>query len=163
MFLKSTSYKVTSVVFHGMSPDTRFLTCGWASCAYMNSWNLKFVFNEHRVWLLKTVYIFQKITGLSWIFTHPHLIVKTLRLEKTSKIIQPNHQPINTMPANHGPQCHTSTFLDHHLTNLTINTSTNPYQGHLNKSLNFTSESLCSGVTPPRSPATQAGAATVSF
>ena len=40
-------------------------------------------------------------------------IIESLRLEKTSKIIQPNHQPIPTMPLSHFPQCHIHTVLEH--------------------------------------------------
>ena len=40
-------------------------------------------------------------------------IIESLRLEKTSKIIKTNRQHITTMPTNHIPQCHNSTFLEH--------------------------------------------------
>ena len=35
-------------------------------------------------------------------------ITESLRLEKMSKIIQSNHQPIPSIPINHVPQCHVS-------------------------------------------------------
>ena len=42
----------------------------------------------------------------------PHQrITEALRLEKTTKIIWSNHQPITAMPINHVPQCHIHTVL----------------------------------------------------
>ena len=42
-----------------------------------------------------------------------HRLVESLRLGKTSKITQSNHQPTTTMPTDHVPQCHISTALEH--------------------------------------------------
>jgi len=42
-----------------------------------------------------------------------HRIIESLRLEKTSKTIQSNSQPIPTMPTNHVPQFHFCPFLEH--------------------------------------------------
>lgn len=40
-------------------------------------------------------------------------VIESLRLERTSEIIQSNHQLIHTMPINHVPKCHNCTFLEH--------------------------------------------------
>ena len=42
-----------------------------------------------------------------------HGIIKSLRLEKTMKTIQPSRQPTPTLPTNHVPQCRISAFLEH--------------------------------------------------
>ena len=39
--------------------------------------------------------------------------IESLRLEKTTKVIESNHQSITTCPLNCAPQCHISTFLEH--------------------------------------------------
>ena len=42
-----------------------------------------------------------------------HQIIEILRLEKTSKITQSNHQPVLTMPTKHVPQCHIHVVSEH--------------------------------------------------
>jgi len=42
-----------------------------------------------------------------------HRITESLRLEKTSKIIKSNHQPITTCLLNRIPVCHIYTFFEH--------------------------------------------------
>ena len=41
-----------------------------------------------------------------------HRIIESLRMKKTAKIIQSNHQPIPTMASDCVPQCHINTFLE---------------------------------------------------
>jgi len=45
--------------------------------------------------------------------THINRIIELLRLEKTTKIIQSNRQPILSMPTDRVPQCHIYPFLEH--------------------------------------------------
>ena len=40
-------------------------------------------------------------------------IIESLKLEKPTKIIQSNHQPIPTMPSNSIPQCDLSMFSEY--------------------------------------------------
>lgn len=42
-----------------------------------------------------------------------HKIIDSLRSEATTKITKSNYQPISTMPANHGPQCHICPYPEH--------------------------------------------------
>jgi len=42
-----------------------------------------------------------------------HRSTESLRLEKTTKTTESNHQPASTMPTDHIPQCHISTVLEH--------------------------------------------------
>ncbi len=39
-------------------------------------------------------------------------VMESLRLEKTSEVIQSNHQPIPAMLTNYVPQCHIHSFLN---------------------------------------------------
>ena len=41
------------------------------------------------------------------------IIIESVRLENTSKIITSNHQPTPTTHTTHVPHCHISTFLEH--------------------------------------------------
>ena len=67
-------------------------------------------FLEGEGWLWSSVRRQSRSTQLS---TGNHRITEPLRLEKTTKIIQSDHQPIPTIPTDHVPKCHISTFLEH--------------------------------------------------
>jgi len=50
--------------------------------------------------------------GPKLVFSKFHGIIDSLRLEKTTKIIESNCQPIATVPLSHVPQCHIYPFLE---------------------------------------------------
>jgi len=81
---------------------------------HQTNWALQLEYNQ-------SLYNLLRMLGLLWFGILPPYvavvwnprIIEPLRLEKTTKIIQTNHQLIHTMPTDHVPQCHIYTVLEY--------------------------------------------------
>jgi len=61
----------------------------------------------------ESTFILFKISVHFSFLSYTLLYIESLRLEKTSKVTQSNHQPTPTMPTNHVPQCHIRMVPEH--------------------------------------------------
>lgn len=69
--------------------------------------------NAQSGWLIRWLAQQNRKLVIKWNYFQKVRITDSLRLEKTSKIITSNLQPIPPMPTKHIPQCHISTFLEY--------------------------------------------------